>query len=70
MVVGRLKRPRCSSQWRCTAAVIAASSKSLPCVGYDLQAYMCSLARGTFEGTRSAAPFVFVTEDTSAPNYV
>lgn len=38
--------------------------------GYDLQAYMYSLARAAFEGTEKPAPFVFITAETSAPNSV
>lgn len=39
-------------------------------MGYDLQAYMYGLARSNFEGTCAAAPFVFVTVETSPANSV
>jgi len=39
-------------------------------LGYDLQAYMYSLARSHFEGTKTAPPFVFITVETSLPNSV
>lgn len=39
-------------------------------LGYDLQAYMYGLARSNFEGTGTAAPFVFMTAETSLPNSV
>ncbi|WP_186510928.1 PD-(D/E)XK nuclease-like domain-containing protein [Caenimonas sedimenti] len=38
--------------------------------GYDLQAYMYSLARAAFEGTAVFPPFVFITAETSAPHSV
>lgn len=37
---------------------------------YDLQAYIYSLARAAFEGQEEAAPFVFITAETSAPKSV
>lgn len=39
-------------------------------LGYDLQAYLYSLARSEYEGTTALAPFVFITGETSAPNSV
>ncbi len=38
--------------------------------GYDLQAYMYSLARCAFEGKTEPAPFVFITAETSTPNSI
>ncbi len=38
--------------------------------GYDLQAYLYSLARSAFEGSAEAAPFIFITAETSAPHSV
>jgi hypothetical protein len=38
--------------------------------GYDLQAYMYSLARCAFEGKAEPVPFVFITAETSVPNSV
>jgi hypothetical protein len=39
-------------------------------LGYDLQAYLYSLARRYFEGTGAAAPFVFIAAETSEPHSV
>jgi hypothetical protein len=38
--------------------------------GYDLQAYLYSLARSAYEGSAEAAPFVFITAETATPNSV
>ncbi|MGE3348564.1 MAG: PD-(D/E)XK nuclease-like domain-containing protein [Ramlibacter sp.] len=38
--------------------------------GYDLQAYMYSLARRAYEGRTEAAPFVFITAETATPHSV
>lgn len=39
-------------------------------LGYDLQAYMYSLARRLYEGTPKLAPFVFISAETQAPHSV
>jgi hypothetical protein len=38
--------------------------------GYDLQAYMYSLARSHYEGSSTLAPFVFITAETAAPHSI
>lgn len=39
-------------------------------LGYDLQAFLYSTARRLFEGTSAAAPFVFISAETSSPHSV
>jgi hypothetical protein len=39
-------------------------------LGYDLQAYLYSTARRYFEGKETAAPFVFISAETSAPHSI
>ncbi|MBC5763086.1 PD-(D/E)XK nuclease-like domain-containing protein [Ramlibacter albus] len=39
-------------------------------LSYDLQAYLYSLARASFEGTTGSAPFIFISAETAAPNSV
>jgi hypothetical protein len=50
-------------------ATPAAFSRDAIDLGYDLQAYLYSLARSAYEGTK-APPFVFITAETAAPNSV
>lgn len=51
-------------------ATAAAFARDAVDLGYDLQAYMYSLARRAYEGASSLAPFVFISAETNTPHSV